>query len=196
MTHLLAYDDPEYADDRLIGSVIYNPVDPNRVCEYVATSFSEASSKLLDHTGNYLWADLDELDLTPVENGYVNTPSRSYYVRRIPQRHYRAGLTSNSLVSSGLNLSSFRKLFTKVRPSAHLCAEAILMGEAPRKAFSRWFCLQKPRNGDPYDQLRLLFKDMTVGYATYNSDCGKGNFFLMPEFQFLRESLEEDNALA
>lgn len=173
--------DFEYANSRLSESVVrYNDV-PIMVHAINNDGRVEGSSLVDGHGIN---CNLDELDLVPVQLGYVNYDGRAHYVMRKPvRRDWRQGLRHNNMVSDTVPVPALP-----------------------------WACVAKTINNEypTFEQARLMLKgkrgvtsiawcrDFAIVKGWKVIHCGDTVGSIVNEkvvldeaFQYLKEALEE-----
>lgn len=176
------YRDPEYAQNRLIGSVVRRgnvPIYIHHIhndgqVDYVPTSGMNGEVKR---------TDLESLNLEPIPLGYCNHQGYAKYLTRIPMRNdWRQGLRERTLVHRGEGrnppLSCLSRVVNGIYPTLQTCVEALVNKEAVSQAFSRTFAIAAGNI--------LLYKGNNVG--SYKDG---GELVLKEKFFWLRESLEE-----
>ena len=93
-------EDWEYAASRLADSLVMHNGQPFMVMDITPG---------MEAIGNYLASGEEaivpavELDLIPVQLGYVNCVKTAYYACRTPARRYKQGLRKDNLICTGLN---------------------------------------------------------------------------------------------
>lgn len=179
--------DWEYARSRLRSSVVrYNgypvyifDVEPNCIASFNNLYFHK------EHSCHF-----HDLDISPMQLGYVNNKTSSVFCSRKPNRYYKQGLTQDNIRTNGpvnMNTEPFVNMIMNVYDSPMACAEEIICGERIVKAFSKNFALQYQSD----NELVLLFKTFVVGTATVDNPDSL-NFKLENKFEFLSEMLEEE----
>lgn len=128
---------------------------------------------------------LHELDITPVQLGYVNDDVACTYLVRAPMREdWRQGLRHNSMrtsdgrradhISWNSIAATVENKFPSIKEAIQQVADRMLV------AFSRSFAIS--------NQGGVFYKDMFVG----NIDLFTGTITLLPKFEWLNETLEEE----
>lgn len=168
-------DNVEYARTRLLGTIVTYKGEPVNItavvndrkgvtCSYV--SFEEEGV-----------CPVDNLDLTPLKLGFVNTPYGTGFLSRMPKRHdWRQGLRDQNCNVYGdvpkrmlMELKSLRLTTKNIFPSIE---EAI----AKCTAFSRNFAVMKGGN--------LMYKNEVVGGVE------RGALKFLPQYQYLKLRLD------
>lgn len=181
-------DDPlnlEYARSRLTGSIV--KLEDRAI--YVQDIEGEDCYffYLTDEKRKVDVCDVTDLDITPVELGYSNYESKSFYLTRMPMRRdWRQGLrqlSTNTSTNQRIEIPfvSLGKCIENIYPSFEEAIEKVKNYEVYEKAFSRNFSIIK--------ELVLKYKG--------RFEVGKveaGGYFLEPKFEWVRESLEEEMA--
>lgn len=133
--------------------------------------------------------DLEDLDFTPHQLGFVNIKKGTTFTSRSPARHYRQGLCPNNFQSWDYMMNPFNQQVYKtilgIFPSCYECYELVKSGFISQ-AFSRNFRLIRG------DMVSLDFRGETVGTVSPNHDTGNVNYVLSDDFSFLQEMLEEE----
>lgn len=177
--------DPGYAGEKLNGSWIR--YKDGIACVLVVGG--DGTVVVRDLLGKEEQTKLNELDLTPVELGFVNFGGKAPYLARMPARHYRQGFREN-ILRSVVNGKNFYINYGKelllahknMYPSINNCVEEVYNGEVEGRAFCKKFAIIKTR-GD----LGLSYKDKLVGIVDHKKD----KVVLNNKFLFLEEVLKE-----
>lgn len=181
-------DDPEYAGKRLNNTLVrLKDGRPFMVLKVIASPTNGEWGVMGDvlPAGGRIWVDLDDLDLTPVPLGFVNTSEGMVFTCRKPMRKdWKQGLSLNSLVTYGhidasnFNLSILVQTILKEYPTF---TKAISLTDTRGSAaFSRDFGVSK-KNGDT----TLVYRKYAVG------DVKGGVPMLYPNKSFLQQHLDE-----
>jgi len=183
------YDNAEYANSRLMGTIVRYGREPvtvdlcsdNKVLGNISVSFTF----LKDNCKKV--AALEELNLVPVSLGWANSPfGISYLARASLRKDWRQGLRDNTLRSlygvdcRNIPLINLRDCIIEKYPTFSYALEEVTCFPNPI-AFSRKFALA-PRGDDIY----LLYK-----YFGAVGDVVNGRIHLKDRFGFLIESLDE-----
>ena len=140
---------------------------------------------------------LDEVNLVPVKLGYVFTGETVAYVMRKPTRKYQQGLNRHNIVVSTLKKGEGEKAprpryefdlagqeicqtILGKYPDVGTAFQKVRSGEREAMAFSREWAV----GTDGVDTI-VYHKASVVGFVTNTS------VKLLPEYAFLKESLEE-----
>lgn len=181
--------DYEYARSRLNDTVVLYSGVPYKV-EHIS---SEGVVELVTLTGTELiFADLNELDVSPFPLGFVNQDGRAIYSFRIPARYYKQGLNYNTLRyvgSSKPNLfsMSFQNTVLGKFSKVFDAYEGVYLEDCLSRAFSRNFAFSKPKSQNRVD---LFFKKYKVGVVEH-MDNEQVVYKLHDEYTYLTEMLEE-----
>lgn len=185
--------DYSYADTRLRGTLVKNPLGEGLA--YVKGILSDGHARLLMFTRGIgkqtKEIPLKSIDLTPPKLGFINLHGNALHISRRPVRHYRAGLSENSLnivrITGGMGVSASEQLLVGAgySPPAQ-CAEKVLCGDVRSEAFTNDFAF-----ADCDESLRLYYKGLLVGKASLNVDAEQVNFSIDSEYSFLNELFEE-----
>lgn len=197
MTKINYGDELEYADSRIRGSVL-KVMDEERIVQVGQLNYDDNAFECSDViSGEYLRLSLQELDMTPLKLGFVNCPTYCSYTSRMPSRHYKQGLTPNTLFRhpakgggyGGINFNSqsVARCALGIFPSLINCTERVTCGEVKSSAFSRNFAVDYSKS--------LLFRTKTVGEVHFNPSNGLIHARLAPKFKFLQEMLEDESAV-
>lgn len=185
--------DNNYAESRIRGTVlktVYNTVVLVDSLDYDEGRFN--CRNLI--SGEYSYLDLDELDMDPVELGFINGRFSTNYHTRMPARHYKQGLTSYTFQEGFVDDAvwssvTMAKCILGIYPKLIDCVESVFCGEASSRGFSRNFSVSSI-GGD-----RLLtFRGNIVGEALFNTDNGLLQTRLSKKHNFLQEMLEHETA--
>lgn len=182
---MIVYDDAEYANTRLAGTVVKlktNLIFVDRVS--VRGDVNVARYFPINMMGGELMqCRLDEIDTTPINLGYVDLDHGAMFITRAPMRQdWRQGLRLNNLRNSSgqqinISLDKLLQPHTNRYPSLEVAAtQARRVGVS--RAFSRDFAVSA--------EGQLIHKGRAV--------CGQvdgGMPTLLPRFNFLAESLQE-----
>ena len=191
----IKYKDVEYASERISGSVVRHNDVPVYV-EHISGGGMAHIRKLASDKG-FHEVDYEELDMTPVPLGFVNTIYGVSFARRVPKRRdWRQGLRDIILMvecvlgaPTRIRSTSAELLNTilNIYPSASACVEAIECGEAVGMAFSRVFCVGNKEKEGYALHYRIGHH---VGWISIGPD-GNINTKLKPEYDYLKEFLQE-----
>jgi hypothetical protein len=138
---------------------------------------------------------LAKLDFSSFPLGYVNCANNCLYVTRIPHRNWKQGIRSANLAAYqgsmvSIGSAEFINMLLNNYPKLGVCIESLLCGEIRGKAFSRRFALSTfDKSRTAPSRLQLIYKDIAVGVVELG-DYEK--IKLHDEFEFLKESLEEE----
>lgn len=125
-----------------------------------------------------------ELNIEPVELGFLNYRDKVTYLRRSPQRRWKQGLSIGSVVSPVNKTVFYSKSFSNIvvnrYPSLEECDKLLKENKKISCAFHRKWALKKGVQCPS-----LLYRGRVVG--TYY----EGKFYLTDNFKYLEESLEE-----
>lgn len=179
--------DPAYASAKLSGSLVrlgLNPIIINEVDESGDTFY-------MTPRGQEGICNLADLDLEPVPLGYVNHPTGTSYVTRIPARHWRQGLRDGLIHSRGatsvrisIRDSSLVSTILNRYPTMESCFDAIVNGETVERAFSRDFALATARSN-----CTLLYQTLRVGVVSFVRGGYTTQF--SSDYQYLQELYQE-----
>lgn len=143
-----------------------------------------------------LGAGFENFDLSPVKLGYLNCPKRrdATYVSRNPVRYYKQGFNNSVLRSLkfGVHYLSYA-LYKTVKnkyPTKESAFEQVVCGERISCAFCRDFAFTI-KGAKSESILVLEYRDRRVGTAKLNQEAGAIVATLLPEYEFLKETLEE-----
>lgn len=181
--------DLSYASDKLCGS--YVKYDGEIVD--VNCWEDEDIFHVFSNTKGGINVPLNELDLSPIELGYINFGIKAGYCRRYPKRHWKQGTRpANASMYVAGQKKSFPSLCTPEAtamlldqyPSIENVIELIVNKEKISMAFSKHFALRmNPKSGQVY----LDYQDKQVGKLCMESFT----VGLDPKFSFLNEVLQE-----
>lgn len=141
------------------------------------------------HSGRKERLSVEELDLTPVPLGYVESDGEVMYVTRKPTRRYKQGLTTENMVVRDVMRNSFTRLPVNdkglckaIMNNYPKVEEAFQECRAGKRIvpFSREWAVANYK-----DDLCVMHKGIVVGYV------GDDNVMLSPDKYFLKESLME-----
>lgn len=186
--------DNDYAETRIRNTIlktVYNTVVLVENFDYDEGKFY--CRDLIATSGVYL--DLEELDMNPVELGFVNSPNSTDYITRMPVRHYKQGLTAHSYKGKGFPhkntfaTTSMAMCILGIYPKLIDCVESVSCGEAVSKGFSRNFSILNTGEDNV-----LTFRGDYVGSVHFNSDNGLLQNRLDKKYNFLQEMLEYETA--
>lgn len=142
-----------------------------------------------------LGVGFEHFNLSPIKLGYVNCPKRrdATYLARNPVRYYKQG-TNNSVLKSlkfGVHYLSYAlyKTMKNKYPTKEAAFEQVVCGERIACAFCRDFAFSL--KGSKGDVITLEYRDRRVGTAKLNKEAGAIVATLLPEYDFLKETLEE-----
>lgn len=130
----------------------------------------------------------EQLDITPVPLGYVNSNASCFYVRRLPHRRYKQGLNKYNIRADSLmnlrGLLSSKYLASCIMGDYPSFEEAVgLLNEGrERVAFSRRFALQR----EPIGLQFLEYRSERCGWVS------KGEPVLGEGFEYLKEELAKE----
>lgn len=166
------YSEIEYAKTRLIGSLVRKGDDP-----IIVNNISRGS---VSYTDVASWEDgllckYKELNIDPVPLGYCHVDGEAVYVRRIPARKYKQGLSDGTMTSNSGMPISFQSLIH--------CIKGIYPALKPLSSGSLAFSRDYARD---YKDNLFYKGNWKVGHLTWD-----GVHDLLPEFVFLREHLLE-----
>jgi hypothetical protein len=186
------YDDPEYAAKRLNDTLVRLNTGEGfyviRVCqdpELCSGPYGVYGRKLSG--GSKEWFTLDNIDLTPVPLGFVNTTYGMVFVCRRPMRKdWKQGLSFNSMITYGPVAShdlSFELLQQTINNAYPTLERSVAELESKKKsmAFSRDFGLSKRED----NCIHLIYRKYDVG--TMASSVPR----LSPKYSFLQQHLDE-----
>jgi hypothetical protein len=187
--------DLSYANNRLTETVVLHKDKPVWVSNVDIDSGIVFCVAL--PSNNRFEVDLQELDLTPIELGFVNEQYNCYYLQRVPSRQWRQGLRASQITSvtgsyirqySITTSSGFVNMVLGKYPSPEECLESFINEEASSKAFSKHFGFS--RSGRKDKSLDLMFRGVRVGIAK----IGTSRIIteLDKKFFYLDEFLEEE----
>lgn len=186
-TELLRYDTAEYAGNRLNESIVTHKDQPVRVlaCGGGENKRIVVSVEYLN-TGNKSKIPLEDIDLTPVKLGFVNTNRGIGYLARISLRKdWKQGLRMNNLRSCfGVGIDDLRDidLYRVIKgkyPSFNTALENTVCDGIPR-AFSRNFAIAIVN-----DTPSLFYK-----WAGIVGTIENGRPKIATEFEYLLQELE------
>ena len=132
---------------------------------------------------------IDQLNLTPVPLGYVESDDEVFYVTRKPTRRYKQGLTTENMVVKDVMRNSFTRLSVNdkglckaIMGNYPAVEEAFQECRAGKRIvpFSREWAVANYK-----EDLCVMHKGVVVGYV------GDDNVMLSPDKYFLKESLME-----
>ena len=180
------YDDEEYANKRLAGTLVRTKDGIPFVVNGV-----ERSGKTLLCSGmtlpdeNYNVLDLTDVDLTPVPLGFYNNEDKMFFACRKPlRRDYKQGLSRQNLVVYGSDRSPAFKLLVPTilnqYPSVAKVMSYLDAKSSGSRAFSRDFGLSK-KDGE----IALCYRKYRVGRVE------KGVLVLNRDKFFLEQHLSE-----
>lgn len=181
-------EDFHYAAEKLPGSVVQLDGYPVYIQHVDRDDGVVIYNKVGTHTTQR--CQVADLNLEPVDLGYVNLSRSASYTMRMPLRHWRQGLRDNTLfVLNGRRISATsRFLLNCVRgiyPSILDCIESVETGEVDDKAFSRRFKVE----GRDIKGYRILRKEKLIGWATLADN--NVNIQYAENKEYVREELEE-----
>lgn len=175
-------DDWDYADTRLATTVVrhaYKPFLVNRVDAGGVVRGQYLDEKLPRTTH----VPLDQLQLTPVSLGFVNTEEGACYVVRIPKRNdWRQGLrrgTMRSLTCKPTEAISLRDLSDTIKgiyPTIEACRN--IVPHTGTVAWCRNFCITNDGG--------IMYKNLGIVGRFAGAE-----FRLSDEFSYLQEALED-----
>lgn len=183
---MLYKDDVEYAAKRLNGTLVRTN---NRLFEVVRTTLNDRAQVMHEGVfvddGSAAWVSHEDIDLTPVPLGYINTTGGCHYLGRKPMRRdWRQGLSRNSLFVYGtLGRREIRwdwleqPVYNRYPTFARVLES--LKGKRSAMAFSREFAISKQIDG----QLSLCYRTKPVGAVI------DGTATLSPQYVFLSQQL-------
>lgn len=183
------YDNVEYASQRLEGTIVSfkgKPVRIDRCLLYKTRIFAEFRS--LNNPEKYEKVPLEELDLTPIKLGFVNTKYGVCYLGRIPLRKdWKQGTRTQNMriMWGGIDIRwvSDKDLYRTIvgkYPSFNTALEETV-NTGLGIAFHKHFALMQEKDG-----VFLLYKFLgKVGDIVNNKPQ------LFDNYQFLNESLEQ-----
>lgn len=182
-------DDFAYAASRLNESVVVHSETNTPV--YIQRVDDEGNWLGQNALGKRAVGRVENLDLTPVKLGYVNSTTYASYIQRRPERRYRQGFRQSSMHNlsdtPGVRILS-PELASTIRgiyPTLEMCIDRVENGEATTQAFSREFAVsRKLQKG-----YTLLFKDKVVGWVDCNDNVQ--TFGLDNKYEYLSEMLTE-----
>lgn len=191
----LQYQDPEYACERLSGSIVRYGGAP----VYVDHIDNEGYATIIPcgvQVPFVKHVEYQELDLTPVPLGNVNTPHGVVYASRVPKRRdWRQGLRENNLtvygvVGFGDRLSLRGQAVTNtimgIYPSFKESVEKVVCDEVVAVAFSRHFSVSKGEGG-----LTLHYREKEVGTIEISVE-GTPLHKWKEEYSYLQEMFQEE----
>ena len=189
-------EDNDYAETRIRGSIlktVYDSVVFVECFDYDEHKF--VCNDILNKVQVLL--DLDELVMDPVELGFINHTQSAAYTTRMPKRHYKQGLTSqtshkHNFVFDLVKFGSvdMAKCILGIYPKLIDCVEAVFTGEAKSRGFSRNFSIESVDGSNT-----LNFRGNTVGEVLFNSDNGLLQNRLDKKYNFLQEMLEYETSV-
>jgi hypothetical protein len=95
------YDEWDYADTRLRGSVVGSKIGPVEVVNVAPTADGEPLCHVYQiSSSNQSVLRLGDLDMTPLPLGFANMGPDAGYLYRSPARRYKQGLTTATLRSA------------------------------------------------------------------------------------------------
>jgi len=186
--------DNDYAETRLRNTIVktvYNTVVLIENFSYDEGKFY--CTDILAKAGLHL--DLEELDMNPVELGFVNSPNNTDYISRMPSRHYKQGLTAQTYKGgvypnkNTFATASMAMCILGIYPKLIDCVESVSCGEAVSRGFSRNFSVSNTGEDNV-----LTFRGDYVGAVHFNSDNGLLQNRLDKKYNFLQEMLEYETA--
>lgn len=176
--------DYNYAHSRLNGSW----VKFNGSFVYILSVSNSGVVDYLDKNSKDGKCHLRELDLTPIQLGYINFKRASKYVVRLPVRSYRQGIRRQNvsiLEGASRNQVELGKYFWDCLESGYKkldhCIESVYNGEKTSLSFCPDFCVRGDSNN-----MHLDYKGKECGKV----DTGKQLLILDNKYNFLKESLE------
>lgn len=183
--------DFQYASTRLRSSVVLYGKEPVLLGDIDGKGYVFVEYLV---TGMVDRVPLDNLNLTPVELGYVNdigNRDKAVYCFRDPARLYKQGLTKENFRRNDKMRSSFKcatvgRTIKNIFPKISSCIEYLLNDELDKIAFSRDFALEKYK-----EDILLIYRDTIVGVVLWNSIANNINYKLNIGYEFLQEVLEE-----
>jgi len=185
------WDNQKDAMNQLEGTIVRKGRNPVRVIDV------EGRGKDLVITFTYLRSGrigrcpITEINVKPVQLGYINTDGSSYYLARQPNRRWKQGLDGGNLLSivdmrsTVFRLDNSRRITALADtimgkyPTLEAARSAVGSGLASRVAFSRSFAISKNA---------LFYKGRQVGIVN-----NKFGIRLNDADFYLKELLEEDS---
>ena len=173
----MRYDTADYAEGRLAGTII--KLDGKAV--KLSHCFGDMMALVVDiSTGQDKEVKLDDLDLSPIQLGYVNRGGEAYYLKRLPKREdWRQGLRCNNVSHHQMLGMGVVQLLSGDYPTFEEAHERVTAYEQNSVAFSRVFAVEM------YGYLRYKGRDC-VGKVGKDA-----KITLHPTFLYLTEALKE-----
>lgn len=205
------YENAAEAEHRLYGTVIMYDGKPVYCAGVQGVGANGALLKLnylpLQKGGRALGDDATidmsapGLQVRELRFGYMNSPKNAYYIVRNPNRHFKQGVTQNSLYSEPvegdegraaymtfgamLQEPGFVDMMRGVYPTPEQAIDKLLSTrDIKAVAFTRDLCIRR----DFGDLISLMFKNDKVAW----SEDGR-RFKLAEDFKYLKECLAERN---
>lgn len=188
-TTLTYGNDYQYASSRLKDSVVMCDGKPIYVQEISGKGLVTATNLSNGKMETFL---LDDIDLTPIQLGYINSKDRACFGYRYPSRTYKQGLTKYNFGAHNFyetyHSKSVVRTILNIYPSLEDCLEQAINHEIDSIAFSRDFAV-----GFAEEDLKcpLFYRDVRVGYISWNNKGNNCNYELHNRFEFLQEVLEK-----
>lgn len=185
---MLPYIEPDYARTRLIETIVMYKGRPVTVAD-VALNGDCTVRYLTDR--EYFVCQLGELDINPVPLGYLNTMKFATYLTRIPMRQdWRQGLRNRTMRHNHADAQD---------PPANKFLEACILGQYP--SLGDCFSIFRRRVATvsvAFSRNFAVLQNATLQYKgrwIVGDINPKGNYNLLPKFDWVRENLEEDLAV-
>ena len=178
------YEEPDYAKSRLRDTIVRFGNTP-----IIISSIGAREVQYMDMLTDAMGiCKLKDLDINPVPLGYLNSNANgAIYMTRTPMREdWRQGLRATSMRSLPERYDpSFRELGKLIVGQYPSLKEALFDTHPKGTAFSRSFAVFK--GGE-----QLFYK----GKFNIGSIGGRHNINLLPNFEWVRDELEEELAAA
>ena len=180
----MKYDTAEYAESRLNGTMVMGKEGPVTVISIDELFLCDVVDTI---SGKRHKVKLDELDLTPVKLGYVNTRDRgALYVVRMPKRNdWRQGLRRENMIvlsrpmdPGKISQADLSRCIIGDYPKFEEAVNIVSDDFVSSIAWSRDFAITFKG--------KVLYRTIHVG--NYDKDAG---VVLLEDFSYLQEVLNE-----
>lgn len=192
MSEELYYDDVNYADSRMRGTIMSSVRnEPLYIAEVSYHSNRDGIWAFATNLANDVegWIDIRDILFQPIQLGYMNLGSGCYYFkRRALRQDWRQGIRNGNFESDypGNIRMLGRALYDLMNnkyPSLEDCVFDVMTTNITSKAFNKHFALEFSLVNN---KMKLKYKGDHIGYITSNL-----TFTLDRKYIYLQERLED-----